>query len=285
MTATLDLTAGGLVRDLDEATYHAHHSLSSTGAKTLLKSPARYLYEREHPKVSDAFDLGSVVHGMVLGTGWPVVVVPDDLLASNGAASTKAAKDFIAAAREAGRIPMLSKEHAEARAMADAVLRLPVARVLFESATGESETSAFWTDTDTGVDCRARFDRIARTRSRTLLVDLKTCQDANPSTFGTTAAKFGYHLQAWWYRDGYQRVVDDPETPVFLHVLVEKSAPYLASVVQLDEAALALGGTQAMRARRLFRQYTDAAEWPGYSAEIQPVTLPRWAYQDEEFAR
>jgi hypothetical protein len=265
--------ADGLVIELSEAAYHSHSSLSSTGAKTLLRSPALYQWEREHPKHSDAFDLGTVAHCLVLGTGWDVAVIPDDLLASNGAVSTKAAKDFVAAARADGKVPITSTDHDRARAMADAVLAHPVARVLFER--GQSEVSAFWTDAATGIECRARFDSLAEIGSGPAIVDLKTTVDADPRSFGRTAATFGYDLSAAWYQDAHEAVTG--YRPPFLHVLVEKEQPHLVSVVQLDDDALWTGAGGAQRAREIYRDCTESGVWPGYSLDIEPVSLPGWA--------
>jgi len=264
---------GELVSEMPEAEYHALPGLSSTGAKTLLDSPAKFRagVRRE----SRAFDLGTVVHGMVLGTGWPVAVIPDDLLSASGAVSTRAAKEWVAAARERGETPITSADHAQAQAMADAVLAHPVARMLL-TRDGQAEVSALWTDDATGVACRGRFDRMVQAPSRTILVDLKTTVDAHPSRFGRTAATFGYDLQAAWYLDGLAAATDDTDA-AFVHVLVEKELPFLASVVQLDDDALWTGRQGARLAREVYRDCTESGIWPGYSTDIVPVSLPTWA--------
>ena len=60
----------GIYRDYDEATYHREPGLSSTGAKRLLESPAKYRHEREHPiEQTPAMRLGSCIHTAILGVG------------------------------------------------------------------------------------------------------------------------------------------------------------------------------------------------------------------------
>lgn len=275
-------TVTSVVAEMPEADYHAHPALSSSGAKTILKAPALFQHERTHRRYSKAFDVGTIAHGFVLGTGWPVDIIPAELLASNGAVSTTRAKDFAKASRDAGRVPVVQAEYDRARAMADAVLRHPVARVLFQRERGAAEVSLFWTDAETGVDCRARLDFLDHpTDRRTLITDLKTTTNADPHAFGRTAADFGYEVSTWWYLDGLANTRGDDDA-AFVHVLVEKEPPHLVSVAQLDEPSVELGRRRAMRARAMFRDCTEANVWPGYSLDVEPVTLPRWAFYDEE---
>lgn len=260
----------GIVLGLEEAAYHSGPELSSTGAKTLLRAPALYRWQQEHPWHSDAFDLGSVVHSLVLGTGWPVVVVDADSWRG------KAAQEERRAARDAGQIAILRADHERAWAMTSAVLAHPIARPLFEG-VGLSEVSAFWTDEATGVRCRARFDRLNPGQ----IVDLKTAADANPAGFGRAVAAFGYDLSTAWYLDAHKAVTG--ERPEFLHVVVEKHAPHLVSVIQLDEEALHIGALKAARAREIFAECTSTGQWPGYDPTvIHPVGLPQWAIYEAE---
>lgn len=279
MTAT---TLAPVELDLPEAEYHAHPALSSSGAKAILKAPAIFRWEQTHRRYSKAFDVGTIAHGFVLGTGWPVDIIPADILATNGAVSTAKAKEFVKASRAAGRVPVVQAEYDRARAMADEVLAHPVAGRLFEQDRGAPEVSLFWTDDETGVDCRARLDFLDyRTDRRTLITDLKTTANADPNAFGRTAADFGYEISTWWYLDALAHARGDDDA-AFVHVLVEKEPPYLVSVVQLDEPSVELGRRKAMRARAMFRDCTEADLWPGYSTDVEPVTLPRWAFYDEE---
>ena len=72
------VTGQGVYRRLPETTYHADsdlapelgRSLSQSGAKTLLSSPARFAWERERGRPSkDAYDLGTLAHALILGSG------------------------------------------------------------------------------------------------------------------------------------------------------------------------------------------------------------------------
>ena len=270
MTVT-DAPPTGLVHGLDELVYHRLPGLSSTGAKRILRSPAHYKWEQENRTEKAAFDLGHVVHGLVLGTGLDVAVIDADDWRS------KAAKDERDSAYAAGAAPLLRKDYERAERIARRVQEHPVAGRLFTG--GAAEVSAFWTDERTGVDCRGRFDYL-RTTGRPIVVDLKTTSDANPAAFGRTALTFGYDVQRAFYGDGYEAITG--EQPAFLHVLVETEQPHAVSVVQLDDDALYIGRLKARRALEVYRDCTEAGVWPDYPTEIHPVSLPGWALADAE---
>src|ERR1035437_2800138 len=144
---------------MPEIEYHAAPGLSSTGMKWLLRSPKHYRQNMDHRVEKAVFDLGHAVHAKVLGVGLGVTVIPTDLLASNGAASTKAAKDWIALVRAKGEVPIKAEVFAKVDAIAEAVLSNPKAHTLL-SLDGDTEVSLFADDPETGVHMRGRIDNL-----------------------------------------------------------------------------------------------------------------------------
>ncbi|HFC8202698.1 TPA: PD-(D/E)XK nuclease-like domain-containing protein, partial [Neisseria meningitidis] len=167
--------------------YHARPELSSTGARSLLPefkgSPAKYIWEKQHPRTSRAFDIGHAVHAKVLGTGLQAIAYPDDLLASNGAASTKAAKEWAEEQRTLGFVPMKSVEVAVINKITEAVLANEDARKILEQT--HRETSILSTSPE-GVPVRARFDIYGNTKA----ADLKTTADASPRGFNKHVVEY-----------------------------------------------------------------------------------------------
>jgi len=290
MTATLGLpaivTEAGIYLDMSEETYHGDPvpsgSLSSSGARTILKSPARFAWERTHRVEKTTYDVGHAAHAKVLGTGMEVAAIPEALLAANGAASTKEAKEFIAQARLDGKVPLKADVIAEIDAMAEAVLTHPSARVFLEQ-PGQPEASGFARDPESGVWVRIRPDYLPdRHGDRTVLVDLKTAVSADPHEFGRAAAAYGYHQQDAFYREGLLLARGDNDVAL-VFVIVEKEPPYLVSVVELDADALLVGHDRNRRALRIYAECVRTGEWPGYSTDVELVSLPRWAsYQHEQ---
>lgn len=277
---TAQVTMPPLVDGMSDDDYHADPvpggSISSTGMKRLLRSPAAYRYAVDHPQAhSDAFDLGKVAHAKVLGTGADLVVVDADSWRTN------AAKQQRDDARAAGKVPLLAADAERVDAMVDAVLAHPIAAALL-AAEGQSEQSAFWQDEATGVWCRARFDRRTRlANGRPVVVDLKTAVTAAPGDWGRHCHSFGYHVQASHYLEAARHAAGD-EDPAFLFIAVEKEAPHLVAVHELDAAALARGAELAHRARALYAHCTSTGDWPGYPPEVALVSLPPYAFRDRE---
>jgi hypothetical protein len=261
-------TLNGIVPDLDERTYHSHPALSSTQARLLLDSPAKYKYSLTHPQEhKDAFDLGTAVHSKVLGVGAQAVVLdfPD--------MRTKAAREARDEARAAGQIVLSAADMAKVDGMAEAVLAHPEARQVLESIEGR-EVSLFADVEDVAV--RARFDIYGGNRA----ADLKTARDASPKGFNAVVGRLGYNIQDRWYDEAHQAITGMP-LESFHFLVVENVAPYLVAVYELDYMWEDLAKERTARARELYKQCTATDTWPGYQSAT--LTPPTWAvFENEE---
>ena len=260
----------GFIHDLDETEYHTHKgSLSVTGAKTLLRAPAKYLWQLHNPVHKDVFDVGSAAHKMVLGVGAEIVVVDADSW------RTKAAREEQAAARAEGKIPLLTEDHQRVLNMADTLSSHRLAMRLLSD--GAPEVSAFCTDEPTGVLRRARFDWLGSA----VLTDYKSAASSEPEEFVKAAVRFGYHMQAAWYLD----IAADLDHPAsaFAFIAQEKEPPYLVTAIELPPELVDVGRARNARARERFRDCTDAGRWPGYipDDEFATPSAPRWALTEE----
>lgn len=278
MTAVAEhvvVTAPG-VYDMPDEIYHGDPvpggSLSASGAKLLLDCPAKFQYDRTHPRAEKrTFDIGKAAHKVVLGSGPDLVVVdaPDW--------RTKAAQEAKRAAYAEGAVPLLPHEHDEITAMAVALAQHPVASALFRPGTGRAEQSLFWRDPVTGVMRRARLDWLPDNLSsagRLVIPDYKTCDRADLDSIQRAIHKYRYYVQAATYIDGAEQLV--AEYAAFVFVFQEKTAPYLVTVVQLDELALRLGRDLNRQALDTYARCVRTGEWPGYASDIETVRLPAW---------
>jgi hypothetical protein len=258
---------------MPEHEYHSRPELSSTQARQLLESPARYKYALTARRESSAtFDLGSAVHARVLGVGWGIEELEFDSFRS------KAAQEARDAAREAGLIPMLSKDLEQVHAMTEATLAHPTARVLFEEASGR-EVSVF-SEVD-GVPVRCRFDALGDPRDGgRIAVDLKTTLDASPGGFTRSVASYGYDVQAAHYEDTLE--ADGEERPRMVFICVEKAAPHLVAVHRLSALWEQMGAVKAQESRRLYRECTESGVWPGYPEEVHTLEPPAWSVVEHE---
>lgn len=249
-------------------------SLSRSGVTALLppSCPAKYRWDRDHPPESTrAFDVGHAAHKLVLGVGPELRVVEADDW------RTKAARAERAAAYADGAVPLLAEDHDCVVAMAEALLRHPLASALFDPDHGTPEQSLFWQDAATGVTLRARLDWLPHPRDGRLIVpDYKTCANASPATLSKAVHNYRYHGQGAWYVDGIKALglADDP---AFLLVFQEKTPPYLVTVAELDTIALAAGRYENRKAIDLYAECVATDTWPGYSDDIELICLPPWA--------
>ena len=261
-----------IVHDMPDAVYHSRPELSSTGARLILDSPAKFKYWQGRETNSHAFDIGKAVHARVLGVGAQAVAYPDDVLASNGAASTKAAREWAEAARADDLIPMKAADLLPIEAMAESVLAHQEAREILENATGR-EVSIF-ADVH-GVPSRARFDIYGATTG----ADLKTAVDASPDGFNRAVAAHSLHVQEAWYRDVRATETGD-DIDWFKFLVVEKTAPYLVGVYDLDIMWRDIGRERAATAREKWLRCTEADVWPGY--ESATLSCPTYVVYEHE---
>lgn len=258
----------GFHDNIPEDAYHAHvGSLSHSGAKVLLKAPALFDYQRQHPVFKNTFDFGSAAHALVLGAGLDsIYVAPFDNW------MTKQAKVERDEAHRVGMAPILPKDWAVVCDMADQLSSHRKAMELLS--IGDPEVSAFAVDDETGVLMRCRYDW----RRPRIGVDYKTTTEggADPDEFVRTAAKLGYHSQQDWYSH-VAEILGEP-LQGFGFIVQEKEPPYLVTVVELPSELVDLGRDRNRRARQMFRDCTDAGIWPGYYPDDQIATpdAPDW---------
>lgn len=271
----------GIDYDLDEADYHADPtSVSASGLKKLLTSPAHYRHEVDHPgeqdrDAKDAFDLGTVVHAMVLGRGAPYVAV-------DGNRNSNAVKAEIAEHEAAGRVVLRPKQLEQAEAMAESVLSHDVAGQLLER--GDPEVSMFYDDPDFSdehiqVIRRCRWDWICPERSYG--VDLKTTISAAPKELSRTVLKYRYDLSAAYYLATAAGL--GIELSAFALIWVEKVPPYPVVVTQLSGDFLERGDQLARIALGRYRRCVETGQWPAYlDHDFTTLHPPAWATDPTE---
>lgn len=254
--------AAGVYESISNRDYHADPALGSTSLKTLaLRTPAHWKHESENPVHKDVYDIGTLTHSLILEDDATLHAVIDveDKRGNKWSVPAREAKDN-------GLIPVTAGEWSSIEAMRDSVMAHPLARNAF---TGHrAEVSVFWEED--GQVFKARPDAW----KPGLVADLKTALSANPNDFGRTAFDYGYFMSAPHYVDGIKKATGDDVKFVFVNV--EKTPPYLVSVVELTPSDMARGRYQLDRAKRIYRECAANNRWPGYP-EFSTIELPRWA--------
>ena len=269
---------------MPELDYHASEGLSSTGMKWLLRSPKHYRQAMDHRVEKAAFDLGHLVHAKVLGVGMGIAVIPAELLALNGYASTKEAKAFITTARAAGLVPVKADLVAKVDAIAEAVLANPKAAALL-TLPGDVEVSLFADDPDTGVHLRGRIDKLGTfADGRLVNIDLKTTTDVRRRKIIRAIEDFGYDVQSETYRHLLRLTHPVADIAPTHLVFVETEPPHEVRVIQLAHPDWIDGGLHKMRrAIDIYARCIATDTWPGDDDEpgdAEPIE-PRPYYIDD----
>lgn len=271
-----------IIYNMSNAEYHASVPISKSKLDDLDRSP--YIFWKRHKdpnrpqrKATAAMSLGTMVHCAVLEPHEFIHRYRVGPLVSTK--NVKAWKDFVAELPP-GVDAITEDENQQIAKMADSLRALPQVAAMLEN--GRAEVSAFWTDKDTGVECRCRPDWVSPAGKHAVsLLDVKTCLDASAKGFAKSAATYQYDKQNAFYADGYAAAsglaVDD-----FLIAAVESVYPYAATTYRFSVMDIAVARDHYKQSLALYKECEQSGVWPGYPIE-SVLELPSWyRRQDEE---
>ena len=244
-------TYPAILPDLPTPDYHSRSEVSSTQLNTLdASTPAHFKGAKR--KETPAMRFGTLVHIAVLE--------PHNLelsyIAIEGDRRTKAVKEKVAEAQNAGLEIVSVEDMDRARRIADAVHALPDARALLEDPNRMIESTVLWRDRGDGIACRARPDLVAQN----VCVDLKTARDASPTGFADAAARLRYPVQAAHYMAGLEAAFTACDAFVF--VAVEPEPPFAAAIYDAPKIVLSEGMARRDRALDLLTRCRAEQHFP-----------------------
>lgn len=251
-------------------------SLSSGLIKTLLTNTPRHawmahprLNPNYKPRVSESFDMGTAVHGLLLEGDAKVCVID--------AADwrTNKAKEERDEARANGLTPLLAGQYEGAKKMVEAAQDFidtsPLALAWHEA---KSEVSMFWQEGD--VWMRGRMDRYSAAHN--VVFDPKTSESTNPGAFMRSIPQFGYDTQAEVYCRGVQAITGKG-APRFYNLVIEVTAPHLCYFVEMSAARFGVAQSRVNRAVKTWGACLKSGKWPAYQelylSEPEPWELAR----------
>jgi len=249
--------------------------------------PLMFLWRQAHPRPdTKAFALGRMIHSAVLE---PEVFASDYYVPETKTciAPTKAGpqckrqsvlgstccKQHGGTEDEDERTAMSQATSDVVDRCADSIRDNPHAMELL--ADTDREQTLQWTMD--GIACKSRLD-MAKPSSVT---DIKTTADM--AWFGRDAAKFMYHGQLAFYRDGYVEASGGDIDPDAFIIAVEKVAPFDCAVFQLEPDVLNAGRILYQRLLDSYVACVEMGKWPGRHTGVVPLDLPPWAPGMEVF--
>lgn len=259
------------------AAYHASAPLSKSRLWEMRKTPQYFRWFEEHRAeipVTDAMVMGSAFHKLVLE---PDGFESEFAVCPTVDRRTKAGKEAWAAFQtdSGGKTVLMEWMYAQVSAMAEAVKAHPMARFL--TTDGEVETSIYYKDDLTGIECKVRPDIIVRDKHGRIIVDLKSCVSAATEDFRRQAINMGYDMQAAMYREGVK--AETGEECRFIFVAVEKEPPYLINIINCDELFLKRGYDVYRQYIGMYKKCSESGDWYGHEGvfkEINNMGLPAW---------
>lgn len=268
----------GLHLDVPELVYHARVlGFASKSALDVLQRSAKHyrawVAGLRSRSTTAALHLGKAVHCAVLEPerfSRAYVIAPKfgDLRRK---ANKEARKAFLA--ENAGATILSHAEGATTLAMIHAAAADPTVAAILQGS--RTEVTARWDERE--IACKARTD-IDNSIELALLADIKSAEDASPSAFERAVWNYGYHRQDDWYRRAYRALGLPVENFVF--VVIEKEAPHAVALYELDDAARERGRRENDALLMRLARCIERDEWPGYSRNIEPISLPRWAAKE-----
>jgi len=191
---------------------------------------------------------------------------------------TNAGKEEEAAWDEAhkGNVTVPEPDHELALILRDKILKTPHMAELFGGA-GQNEVTILWTDKETGLDCKARVDRLTEYHGYQMLVDYKTTRSTDDYHLMKTIADLQYHARMAFYMDALN-VVHATEWRVVL-AWACTVAPYEMRLTEFLDNDMDEGRAVYRHCLTRYAECMKSGEWPSYAAGIEPLGLPRWAYK------
>ncbi|MDJ8007984.1 PD-(D/E)XK nuclease-like domain-containing protein [Salmonella enterica] len=264
----------GIYYDIPNEAYHAGPGVSKSQLDDIAVCPAFYQWRKSAPvdtEKTKALDMGTALHCRLLE--------PDEfkkrfIIAPEFNRRTTAGKEeekaFLESCENSGKTVMTSEEGRKLELMYGSVMAHPGCRALLE-AEGKTESSIYWTDTETGELCRIRPDKFLT--NSPLILDVKKVADM--SRFARHVEEFRYHVQAAMYCEGWKTY--SGETPRFAFLAVSESidcGKYPVHLYILEDEHHDIGYSLFRRDLNTYHECKSSNKW-GWGFEI--IERPYWA--------
>lgn len=268
-----------IVRRLSNSTYHAANGYSSTQIRLVQRGGLGALdwYKNAPSKETKqgALLIGTAIHSAILE---PECFEKQYLCAPEVDLRTKDGKhslaEFESQAVSNNQIVLKKDEFEQIELMRDSALAHPLVAELLEN--GEPELSIFYR-TEKGTLLKIRPDWLGLYSGVPFILDVKTTDDVHD--FGKSVDKFGYHLQAAFYRIIAQKVFNlDID---FLFCAIGKRPEcgrYPVKLGMLDEEDSEEGVIQV-------NHVIDALEKGTETQAVAMISRPFWAKQADRKRR
>ncbi len=258
------------ILNLDDSLYHSDlHIQSCSMLKGMMDSPAHYqrsLIARRNS--TKKMDFGSLVHLLTLE---PHLLLAKVAIYPGTSPSIKESREFAQA-----HIGMMifdeptfhMAEAARDRLINTRVMGRPFGDFLSE---GEAEASIYFTDPDTGVECRTRIDL----RHPEANFDLKTTAYVQSEAWRRHALSLHYDMQAYMYSLADCLYAGREEPLPFVFMSVENDYPLSTHARRAGLSFMTEGGRKYKHAISAYAACASTDYWPSPGGE-EVIEITPW---------
>ncbi|ENE8565863.1 PD-(D/E)XK nuclease-like domain-containing protein [Salmonella enterica] len=264
----------GIYYDIPNEAYHAGPGVSKSQLDDIAVCPAFYQWRKAAPvdtEKTKALDMGTALHCRLLEPDEfknRFIIAPE--FNRRITAGKEEEKAFLENCANSGKTIMTAEDGRKLELMYGSVMAHPGCRALLE-AEGKTESSIYWTDTETGELCRIRPDKFLT--NSPLILDVKKVTDM--SRFARHVEEFRYHVQAAMYCEGWKAY--SGETPRFAFLAVSESidcGKYPVHLYILEDEHHDIGYSLFRRDLNTYHECKSSNKW-GWGFEV--IERPYWA--------
>lgn len=265
-----------LVQGLDFKDYLAYDAISSSGIVQLRRSPAHYQeYLKQTDDETPAKLLGKQIHAAILELDkFKNFVVMPEKFDRRKKLGREEYDNFMAENHEKTIVSFDNFKVIEG-VLEACYKHITLSKLL---RGGKNEASCFWQDHLTGVNCKARFDKLL---DNDVIIDIKTTEDASLNGFKKSISKYLYHIQSAFYLEALS-VIRGKALNDFVHVAIEKTPPYGIGIYTLDDVSLAAGSDEIRKHLEIYSECKKNNNWPCYKPEVQNISIPTYLLEVRE---
>lgn len=255
-----------VIFDLPFSDYLKDPALSSHQAMEYLKSPLRYLHNKQHPKEpTNAMIIGRAVHTAILEPE----KFEKEFIKQPAFSQRKADQEAKAAFLEnCGSLqPIKAADWEMIEKITHSFRHSYPAQ---EIASFKKEVSLFFNVG--GVDCKARIDALSV--DGLVFVDLKTTEDPDPSKFRREFFYYNYDFQMAFYQMAIRAVMQLSITPTCYIYAIGKTEPVEVTRHVVCREVMEYGAGKVSKALEAHRKCLETQSWPTYDSKIaHEITL------------
>ena len=258
-----------IYKDIPNEDYHAGVGISSSYIRRFGQSQ---LHAIEHKQeISPNLKFGTASHALIVEGQ---EAFDKEVRVLTGSPYTKAYKEEKAEYEEQGFIVLKESEVETIQSMKDNMVYEGNA---YLDAKGKiAEASVYWYEDD--ILCKCRPDMMCpplkepNSDNKIVIVDYKTTISCEPFAFNKSVKKYGYDMQAAWYRRGIQMAGYDVDDFVF--IAQEKVHPYASKVFRITKEQMNFGWTMMESYLEDYKEYQKGKPLSIYnSANVVDLVL------------